>query len=311
MRELLNLKNVVAVYSGTKLIGGIDTGKKALVVGVSHKEPLSNLSKKDIVPAKYHGLMTDVQETGEIIALRTDKHRPMPGGVSIGHPQVTAGTGTPVRIQPERHMIIMSNNHVMANSNDAEIDDATLQPGTHDGGTIEDTIGHLAEFVPIHFTDEESGCKIALFIVRVLNFLSGFFGRKTRLFPYANYVNKVDAALSIPISQDDVVPYILDIGNPTGFCDAIVGEPVKKSGRTSGLTHGTVTATDGAAKVSYGGKYAIFEDQIITTNIASPGDSGSLVLDADDCIVGMLFAGSDKLTIVNKIDNVLRELGLD
>lgn len=311
MRDLLLKKNVVAVYTGAKRTNGVDTGKEALIVGVSKKEPLSSLSKKDIVPQKYHRRVTDVQEIGEIRALRTDKYRPMPGGVSVGHPAVTAGTGTPVDFPEIGLKLILSNNHVIANCNDAEIDDLTLQPGTHDGGTVEDAIGNCLDFVPIHFTDEESGCKIAQFIVRVLNFLSGFFGRKTRLFSYANYINRVDAAFAVPISQEDVTTCILEIGNPTGFCDAIKGEPIKKSGRTSGLTHGTVTAIDGVAKVNYGGKYAVFEDQIITTNIASPGDSGSLVLDTDDRIVGMLFAGSDKITIVNKIDNVLEDLGLD
>lgn len=48
--ELLRKKNVVMVGLGTKQVGGIDTGKVALVVGVKQKLPLSELAAEDIVP---------------------------------------------------------------------------------------------------------------------------------------------------------------------------------------------------------------------------------------------------------------------
>jgi len=48
--ELLRKKHVVMVGLGTKQVGGIDTGKVALVVGVKQKLPLSELAAEDIVP---------------------------------------------------------------------------------------------------------------------------------------------------------------------------------------------------------------------------------------------------------------------
>ena len=57
------------------------------------------------------------------------------GGVSIGHYAITAGTpGAFVKDKTTAETLILSNNHVMANSNDASIGDAILQPGPADGG---------------------------------------------------------------------------------------------------------------------------------------------------------------------------------
>jgi len=40
------------------------------------------------------------------------------------------------------------------------------------------------------------------------------------------------------------------------------------------------------------------------------GDSGSLVLDEENRAVGLLFAGSEKYTIINQINHVLDQLGV-
>jgi len=40
------------------------------------------------------------------------------------------------------------------------------------------------------------------------------------------------------------------------------------------------------------------------------GDSGSAVLNNTDNLVGLLFAGSDTTTIINRIENVFSALGL-
>ena len=120
MKELIRKANVVYVCSGTKVIDGVDTGRDAIVVGVTKKVSLSILKKGDRIPTKVHGKETDVVITSEIKALRTSKHRPAPGGVSIGHPNITAGTLGMV-IPTDSGRYILSNNHVLANSNDASI----------------------------------------------------------------------------------------------------------------------------------------------------------------------------------------------
>lgn len=294
--EIAKKKNVVLVIKGHKIISGIDTGREAIVVYVTKKEPLSVLAKRDIIPTKIEGIESDVQETGEIRALaRTGKYRPMPGGVGGSHPNISAGTINPITIEETKYII--SNAHVSSDCNNGQVGDQTWQPGKADGGGPPDTIGHLFKYVPIHFEDDQIKCPIVRAIVNIFR---------------QNNTNKVDCAVSLPIDETDLKDEILDIGTPAGFAEAQINEAIKKSGRTSELTHGTVLDIYGVARVNYG-KHgtAIFEDQIITTPIAQPGDSGSLVFNEENKLVGMLFAGSDAFTIVNKITNVMNALGLN
>jgi len=311
MKELLKKPNVVAVGRGHKFVHGVDTGKDAIVVCVTKKVPRATLKKAQAIPLKYHGLETDVVETGEIRALseRTGEYRPMPGGVGIGHYKITAGTpGMVVKRDSIRH--ILSNNHVLANSNDAHIGDSIYQPGPYDGGTEADTIAYLADFVPIQFTGV-SDCPIGNFVVNLWNKIAEFLNRQTRLQAITQVTNLVDCAIARPIKDEDILDEILDIGTPTGFAEVDIGTPIKKSGRTTGLTNGTVIVLDATATVNYGIGTAIFEDQIITSNISAGGDSGSVVLNESNEVVGLLFAGSDTITIVNKIGNVMSALELD
>lgn len=76
----------------------------------------------------------------------------------MGHPQVTAGTigAWVLRGQgPEHYML--SNNHVLANSNGAALGDFIRQPGAADGGTDNDRMARLTEFVRIRFDGETNG----------------------------------------------------------------------------------------------------------------------------------------------------------
>ena len=63
--------------------------------------------------------------------------------------------------------------------------------------------------------------------------------------------------------------------------------------------------------VNYGDFSADFYNQIITDVIGEPGDSGSAVLDTvGPNLVGLLFAGSEYVTIHNHIGNVLSAMGV-
>jgi len=54
--------------------------------------------------------------------------------------------------------------------------------------------------------------------------------------------------------------------------------------------------------VNYGsGRVARFARQILTTRMSAGGDSGSLVLDLNERAVGLLFAGSPSVTVLNNI----------
>jgi len=323
-KKLLKKENVVLVGLGKKTTAGVNTGRYAIVVGVTKKLPVQILSRKNVVPTKIKGVETDVIEVGEIKALNAQdasdhkiKYRPAPGGVSIGHKDITCGTlGMVVKRNGVRQ--ILSNNHVLAHENKASIGDPVYQPGVYDGGTAEDEIARLSEFVPIEFGSPipppPSDCPIAKIVISLFNFSARVFGRKTRLRAVAPkaIVNTVDCALAKPNKDKDVLTSILEIGEPSGTTEADVGMKIKKSGRTSGLNSSEIALIDAVANVGYGSGTAIFEDQLVTsTPMAQGGDSGSAVLTEDNKVVGLLFAGSDTVAIINKFSNVKVALSLD
>jgi hypothetical protein len=90
---------------------------------------------------------------------------------------------------------------------------------------------------------------------------------------------------------------------------------VQKTGRTTGHTKGKITQMYATVRVGYPGGSALFEDQLIISPenngqpFSQPGDSGSLVLCGLNP-VGLLFAGSDTITIVNPIHPILNRLGV-
>src|SRR3989449_7150169 len=96
---------------------------------------------------------------------RTRRIRPAPGGVSIGHIQITAGT-LGILARRNGRPVILSNNHVLANQNAGRVGDPILQPGPADGGRLQDTIARLVDFVPIQFKEREPG-PIARFLARL------------------------------------------------------------------------------------------------------------------------------------------------
>jgi hypothetical protein len=190
------------------------------------------------------------------------------------------------------------------------VGDPVLQPGPFDGGTLSDQIATLEDFVPIDLGAEQPDCLWATWAEGALNRLARAAGSAHRLraVKLTAAMNKVDAALARPLSPDLVRPEILGIGLPAGEGDATLGTRVKKSGRTSGLTTGTVQVIDMTAQVSYAGPLAIFHGQLLATPMSQPGDSGSVVLDGKDRVVGLLFAGSSRATLINPIAEVLSAL---
>lgn len=321
MRELLKKKNVVAVGMGHKrkdgaLLSSHGVPYKAIVCSVIKKVPESELAKKDIVPKSIQGILTDVIETGVIKALqgRTGRWRPAPGGVSIGHYRITAGT-LGCLVAKKGIEYILSNNHVLAESNNGAIGDEILQPGKYDGGqTFVDKLGSLAEYVKIEWIGGEA-CKIANAVAGTLNITASTFGRKSRLYAQTDEIpeNLVDAALAKPL-VNAAMPDILEIGRVNDInLSPKLGLPVQKSGRTTAVTKGNIEQTDVMTQVQYDSRIALYVDQImiIPAGFSAPGDSGSLVLDESRNAVGLLFAGSDQVTIINRIGHIIELLEID
>lgn len=311
---ILAKPNVVGVGTGYKVRGKRTTDELCIVALVRQKIPKAGLAPEALVPAGIDGLLTDVMQVGDLRALQTptDRWRPAPGGVSIGHYQVTAGTfGTVVRDRATGDRLILSNNHVLANSNDANIGDPILQPGTADGGTVaNDTIAHLERFCPIEFSTAPPVCPTANSVASLANALARFLSSKHRFEVFQSdptAVNVVDAAVARPLDDGDILDEILQIGVVDGTTPAGLGMSVRKSGRTTGFTTGNIMVLNATVDIAYGpGRTARFENQIITSAMSRGGDSGSLLVAGDTLqAVGLLFAGSDQVTIHNPIQLVL------
>lgn len=318
--RLMELPNVVGVGKGTKQVGGQCTGKPTVTVLVTKKLPKAKLSSGDIVPKSIDMADTDVIEVGEVIALaRLDRYRPAVPGSSLGHYKITAGTfGAVVYDVKTGEPLILSNNHVLANSSNGRdgrcsVGDPILQPGKYDNGTDRDVIARLHRFVPISMEVASPDCPVAASFERTLNKVIRRFRKNYTLKVYAtgSQGNLVDAALAKPVSPDIISDAIIDLGVPQGIAEANVGDRVAKSGRTSGTNYGEVRVVEATIKISMGDAGdAVFVDQCVTTHMAQPGDSGSVVLNDKRQVVGLLSAGSDTVSIFGRIQNVCSALGV-
>jgi hypothetical protein len=319
-KAILAKPNVVGVGVGYKTIRKEKTDELSVIALVREKVPLPGLLPEALVPSHLDGIKTDVMEVGELRPLqsRTDRWRPAPPGISIGHFKITAGTfGAVVRDKSSGRRLILSNNHVLANSNAAKSGDPILQPGPVDGGRVEnDTIARLERFYPLDFGLSPPTCSLARTYVEFGNRIARMAGSSHQLEliksdPEA--VNLIDAAVARPVENSQINDEILGIGEIIGVQQASLSLPVRKSGRTTGLRSGEVRVLDTTVHIEYGaGRTAVFEGQILTSPISQGGDSGSLLVTADsNHAVGLLFAGSSQATLHNPIRAVMEGLNID
>ncbi|MEA3276268.1 MAG: serine protease [Pseudomonadota bacterium] len=295
---------------GRKVTSGKVTGDVAIAIFVNKKMGLRRLPLANRIPKVLRlpsekakdgvlDFITDVREARFSSLEYIARERPAPSGISIGHVNITAGTlGGLVRDRDSGVTAILSNNHVLADSNEAAIGDPILQPGPHDGGTDPaDHIANLTRFVPIDFA--------------------------------ADAENRVDGAIATPLSPSDVIWNTKDIGaetpvNVRHLGESDLGRFVHKTGRTTEHTQGFVDAVFATVQVKYDlFQKATFVDQIIVSQspveeaFSDGGDSGSLVYDSDNSVVGLLFAGSEgsedepATTIVNPMNYVLEKLNIE
>jgi hypothetical protein len=329
--ELFKNPDVQYVGVGLKYKDGQRTSEECISVGVTEKKKKGDVEPGLLIPRKIGGKKTDVVSTGVIKALtNVGRLRPCPPGYSIGHYLISAGTlGCLVKKDETDDWWILSNNHVLANSNDAQINDEIRQPGRVDGGQPggADRIAMLREWVVINFDGGNGKKKAASLLWKAWRWPANAVAKAVNC-PFRLELtvpgaveqpnpNLVDAAIARPVLQNYVKPEIPDIGKPEGVRNFELGETVVKQGRTTEFTQGHVDVIDMAVKVQYGaGKIATFDDQYgIKTDgdFSQGGDSGSAILGADNFLGSLLFAGSsgqDPITIGNRMLNVFQLLGL-
>jgi len=249
------------------------------------------------------GSLSTFAITGSVITSTppptTQFSRPIPMGVSISStptsPSLVAGTaGMLVRsLSNPDSKFILSNNHVLGAvgpslcPGSAPAATQALQPGTLDIGSDPGpdpsyVVGALGAAVPISMSPAAS--------------------------------NLVDAAVAFTtpaLASSD----ILGIGKPKaalGF--PAPGMTVVKSGRSTGVTGGTVQAVNVTALVDYGScGVARFVQQATFTQVfpLQAGDAGSVLLDSTNFTpVGLNFAASPTVDLANPIVFVYLSLGV-
>jgi hypothetical protein len=189
------------------------------------------------------------------------------GGYSISHSEFPVGTvavGVLDRIEG-RHCVL-SCNHVLARMNHGHIGDAVLQPSLADGGCYPmAAVGALLRYVHVTFDGSP---------------------------------NLVDAAIAA-CWPGEVSNEVYGLGPVyESACPWTVspGDTVTKVGRSTGVTTGTVIATDmtvnpNYARLGFEDQQALFVNQIVVDIPAAYGDSGSLLVDSRNRAIGMLFGG--------------------
>jgi len=292
---------------------GLGTNGQAVVKIYTEKSGVAGL------PRSLDGVSVVVQVTGKIHALHhrlghsggpggggggddgvtsepapTDRWpRPVPIGISTGNAgECSAGT-IGARVTDGNNVYALSNNHVYALENDAQIGSNIFQPGRFDTNCASDNsdvIGTLEAFVPIVFSTLAS--------------------------------NTVDAAIAVSSTDNLENSTPSDgYGTPKSVTiDAAINQNVQKYGRTTSLTKGVITGINATVNIGYSSGTARFMNQIIIQGnkpVIKAGDSGSLLVvnggDHDLKPVGLMFAGnrSGKLAVANPISDVLSELSTE
>jgi len=311
------MKAAIAVQDKNtpKLMADPDIIGTATTLGDDGNPAIMVLALNDVaaakVPAKIDGINTKVVLTDRIIAMK--------GGGGVSHtakqtPPIQLGTSGGWRydlangyccggtlgslIQVGGQKRILSNYHVFeadivsgGNSRVATTGDYIIQPGLIDVNCN----AALAQ-------------NVATLVV-------------TRSLPNNNVDCSSATIISGMVREDGA---ILEIGTLSATTVAAsVGQAVKKSGRTTGLTRSTVSGLNATISVAYENECAgsaaftkTFTGQILVTNRSSRflggGDSGSLMVQdvtTNPKAVGLLFAGSTSLAVANPINSVLSFLG--
>ena len=309
--QFLARPGVVGVDIGEKYSDGKPTGELSIVVYVTEKKAKDALSTKEVIPKTVDGVKTDVQEL--VIELQVAAHRleadaqvdataytTLHGGISMGPsrsiymtpPEVPAagnyvfvGTlGAMVRDRASGATMALTNFHVACVDDGWAVGNRMVQPGRPDGG----------------------------------NPATQEFGNLTR----AQLTENTDGAV-VTVDTGHAWDYTVEgIGDVAGTATATNGMAVQKRGRTTEHTFGTVGSTDATLSIDYGDglgvrtlrhQIRVDTDTARSARFSDQGDSGSVVMDMNRNVVGLLFAGSTdgSTTFANPIAVALNELGVD
>jgi len=274
--ELLRRPGVTGVDVGYKYVAGRRTNIFAIRVFVRRK---GSFAESDRIPTEIAGYPTDVIQACPRFLDDTRHYDPVVGGISIGACRLElAGTlGMLVLDNVTNAPMALSNFHVLAADQGWRPGDSITQPATIDGGSCPQTV-------------------VATLVRAIQD-------------------GDVDAAVAHLTDRSHQCE-IADIGRITGQGEPSVlqGEnSVRKRGRTTGFTYGEVDGVEGSITI----EGITFVHQIVMTPadgnrvFADRGDSGSVIVNQQNQVIGLLFAGDDPpgtRVYANHIGHVLSKL---
>lgn len=295
--QFLAAPGVTGVDVGYKEVGGQATDQVAIRVHVATKT--DDIPADQRVPAEIDGVPTDVlerryelqvltQQVAEVSPQADTMHyATLQGGVSMGPSRVINGSifagtlGAVVIDSVSNQHAALTNFHVACVDSTFTIGDRMVQPSRIDTGVVP--------------ADE--------------------FGSLARETLSANVDGAVIAIDSGRASQCEIA----DIGPVRGTAAAALGMAVRKRGRTTLLTYGSVDGVSGSVTVDYGdgigsrtltNQISIAADTTRNPVFSDHGDSGSVIVNDSGFVVGLLFAGTGASTAANPIAAVLSELNI-
>ena len=212
----------------------------------------------------------------------------------------------------QNRLYLVSNNHVIANENDARVGNAVVQPGTLD---LTDT--------ELDLMDTLNKLRNALRIGKLSAWVDIEFPTSSGI-PF----NEVDCAIAVVEENLRSMTEVNRVGlggvsrglgpnfriDPA--TDQFVGSTrVYKAGRTTGWTEGDVVSIGVITDVEYDAGVARFQNQIAiqpTADNGGPfsnsGDSGSGIYNENHQLAALLFAGSTSRTLANPARSVISAL---
>ncbi|HKH49689.1 MAG TPA: hypothetical protein VKM72_33945 [Thermoanaerobaculia bacterium] len=233
----------------------------------------------------------DIREIGDIEGIaKPPRVRPLVAGISVGNEFGEVGTlGCLVRKRgTTAPFFILSNNHVLARLDSASPGEAILQPA---------------------FLDQSGSGPFGV----------AEFGEAVALKPTANVVDAAIVPLLAGVTFDTRALFgVTERLAGQRAADLREDEPVSKVGRSTQKTTGTIKAWGlSGLLVKLGSLQFEFDEQIEIvpdlTQFCDDGDSGSIVVDAANLAVGLLFSKSraTEHAYANPIDRVFSKLGIE
>lgn len=277
------------------------TGKKdnyKLAIHANHRSDLALIEKIKYL-AKGE---VDIRITGNVYpqnSVRSYYKRPLSIGLSISrtHP-ISAGTlGCFVHKRGQADLLILSCNHVLANTNNAHIGDPIIQPAVEDDGKSEtECIANLYEFIQLR-EDQPNLADAAI----------------------AKVNDHIEIEKLCPFYENNLLqPFWQKEG-----LEEIRHSVVAKFGRSTKLTFGIVNAFEMERKVPYGNNgnpiTVTFPNLTAIEGLdnkpfSKGGDSGSIIVNIEGEPIGLLFAGTEgdkPISYANPIELVCQELNIE